>query len=1042
MPAPATSSPPRRSPPSGRWCRRPGGEPRLGAVGAPTRGGGRCRGLRGGRAGAGPPRRADRRAAAAGAGPRARVPVRRPGRRRGTPLVEAWERAAAGARRVVLVGGDAGTGKTRLVTELSRWVHRRGAAVLYGPCSEQSPVPYEPFGGGARPAGRRPRPRRRAWLVRDHGHELARLVPRLADAARSPSAAPGRAPTDLRGAGGLRRPRGRAVPAVRRGGGHARRPGRPPARAARARRPALGPPADRRAARPPGRQPGSERLCIVATYRSTPAEVGDDLQGGAARPAPPARRVPADRCRASTTTGCGGSSAGGRRAGRPRRPGAAAVTDLLAGETGGNAFLLGELWRQLVEAGYLPEGRGALAGSPPARRRGQPGGRARGGRRPASDRLPDETRRLAAGWPRSAGLEFSTAVVAGASGLDQRRVLGARSTRRCGPGIVEEAGPGEHRFVHALVRRAVVDDLPGGRAAGAAPRRRPGRWSGSIGDRSVERDRPPPDRGGAAGRAGRGRRRRPAGRGGGHRGGRVRRRRPPPRGGAALVPPGRRRAASCCWSWRTPACGPATWPPRSTAAWSAAPSWAGAGRGRPGGRRGTGLRRRQLAGGAARRGGRAAAAGRAAAGRRRGHRGAGARRRSAGRWPSSGRGDEARALAEKDDRSRPASWATTPPSGWPMSSALFVPWTAETIDHQVAIARELLERRRGGRRRRVGARGAQQADLRPDHPGDARRGPRGLRRRFTRRLTARTGQPLFRVLDPAGAGAARHGRGALRRGRGAGRGGQRAGRLTCRATTPRAATACRCSASGASRAASTRPARWSRPSPASGRRARPGGRRSPCSTPSWACWTTPPAGWRTLWPTAWRPCPAGLAVVGVAQLPGRRGGGGGGPGRGDRRLYQRAGAVPGPGGAGGLATAGRLRRGRPVPRASWLRCWAGVATPRPTSRPRCGSTAGAACPCGWPTPTWPTAGSSSPGRRRATGSGPPHAAPPWTSGRSCGHAPARGRGRRAAGGRTAAPGRPAGAGDPARRPPSSGRVAPARAAGTAGSGARGRSRGR
>ena len=55
--------------------------------------------------------------------------------------------ANAQSRRVhlVVVTGEPGIGKTRLVSELAREVHAEGAIVLAGSCDESSIVPYQPF---------------------------------------------------------------------------------------------------------------------------------------------------------------------------------------------------------------------------------------------------------------------------------------------------------------------------------------------------------------------------------------------------------------------------------------------------------------------------------------------------------------------------------------------------------------------------------------------------------------------------------------------------------------------------------------------------------------------------------------------------------------------------------------------------------------------------------------------------------------------------------------------------------------------------------
>lgn len=60
-------------------------------------------------------------------------------------LVEAWRRVAQGPPRGVLVGGDAGIGKTRLAAQLAALVHEDGATVLYGDCDEDATDDYGPF---------------------------------------------------------------------------------------------------------------------------------------------------------------------------------------------------------------------------------------------------------------------------------------------------------------------------------------------------------------------------------------------------------------------------------------------------------------------------------------------------------------------------------------------------------------------------------------------------------------------------------------------------------------------------------------------------------------------------------------------------------------------------------------------------------------------------------------------------------------------------------------------------------------------------------
>ncbi len=96
-------------------------------------------------------------------------------------------RAAGEGRRVALVSGEPGSGKSRLVRELAEELSREGADVLYGGCDAVFRVPYGPFAEALGP------------LIRDveakslgaagpGGPELTRLVPGLREGIGSLSA--------------------------------------------------------------------------------------------------------------------------------------------------------------------------------------------------------------------------------------------------------------------------------------------------------------------------------------------------------------------------------------------------------------------------------------------------------------------------------------------------------------------------------------------------------------------------------------------------------------------------------------------------------------------------------------------------------------------------------------------------------------------------------------------------------------------------------------------------------------------------------------
>jgi DNA-binding SARP family transcriptional activator/tetratricopeptide (TPR) repeat protein len=59
-------------------------------------------------------------------------------------LEQCWQQAVSGMRRLVLISGDAGIGKTRLAAEVGRRARDDGALVLYGRFDEETVAPYQP----------------------------------------------------------------------------------------------------------------------------------------------------------------------------------------------------------------------------------------------------------------------------------------------------------------------------------------------------------------------------------------------------------------------------------------------------------------------------------------------------------------------------------------------------------------------------------------------------------------------------------------------------------------------------------------------------------------------------------------------------------------------------------------------------------------------------------------------------------------------------------------------------------------------------------
>ncbi len=99
-------------------------------------------------------------------------------------LTDAFARADAGEPQALLVGGEAGVGKTRLVEEFAAAVRVRGGVVALGGCVEigADGLPFAPFSTALRQL-RRELPEHLAAAAEGQEEELARLLPELAVAA-------------------------------------------------------------------------------------------------------------------------------------------------------------------------------------------------------------------------------------------------------------------------------------------------------------------------------------------------------------------------------------------------------------------------------------------------------------------------------------------------------------------------------------------------------------------------------------------------------------------------------------------------------------------------------------------------------------------------------------------------------------------------------------------------------------------------------------------------------------------------------------------
>ncbi len=352
-------------------------------------------------------------------------------------LEQAWSGAVAGARQVVLVGGEPGAGKSRLLAEVATTLHERGAAVVLGSCIEEFGPPYQPF---VQPidvllpelaSGRLPMPT-------PAGEEGVSLADRLATLSGQRRGAPG--PAEHR-----RRLYDAAVDAFR---------------AAAAERPLVLVLEDLHWAGSAAlqllgylvEQTADARILLLASHRTT----APDSSASLTRAVASLYRL--DGVGRLDLPGLGTDDitdylirVGGVSAGRAR-----SWAGLLRDQTGGNPFFLRELWRDLADRG----GPDALGST--------------GIQAPETVRTSIETRldRLAAPHREVLelaaviGEEFDTATLVAASDWTHDTTLEALDAAVTF-GLIEPApGPeGSFRFHHALARQAVLGMLASSRRA-------------------------------------------------------------------------------------------------------------------------------------------------------------------------------------------------------------------------------------------------------------------------------------------------------------------------------------------------------------------------------------------------------------------------------------------------------------------------------------------------------------------------------------------------------------------------------------------------
>lgn len=96
-------------------------------------------------------------------------------------LDRCWQQARGGSRRVAMLAGEPGIGKTRLATEFCRGAYADAALVLLGRCYEESLVPYQPFVEALRHYISEGPVDERRLALGAHRATLARLLPELGD---------------------------------------------------------------------------------------------------------------------------------------------------------------------------------------------------------------------------------------------------------------------------------------------------------------------------------------------------------------------------------------------------------------------------------------------------------------------------------------------------------------------------------------------------------------------------------------------------------------------------------------------------------------------------------------------------------------------------------------------------------------------------------------------------------------------------------------------------------------------------------------------
>ncbi len=351
--------------------------------------------------------------------------------------------AAGERRRVALLAGEPGAGKSRLAREFAGQAAVEGALVLYGACDAVVRTPYGPFVEALERLVRITEVTQLRAALGAGGAELTRLLPDL-------SALLGELPEPVEADPDTERHRLHTAVADLL------------ANVSRT-RPILlvledGHWADGATLlllRHLARSAWSARLLILATFRDSEADVPEALSETLADLR---RSDDVVRMRLSGLSGAEVADLVSRAAGSDRAPDLGELATTIHDLTGGNAFLVCELWRALVETGIVEVASGQVRVTRPLSELGTP--------ESVHEVVSQRLSRLASSTidllelAATAGPEFELEPVRRAAGLAEPELLAALE-EAVGSGMIEEL-PSQRlacRFTHEIVRRALYDRL-------------------------------------------------------------------------------------------------------------------------------------------------------------------------------------------------------------------------------------------------------------------------------------------------------------------------------------------------------------------------------------------------------------------------------------------------------------------------------------------------------------------------------------------------------------------------------------------------------